>query len=252
MDLRCQVELHQPGGFPRRRGDGPSAGSPAAWGGAFPPQARGWTAGAGQEARAQMVSPAGAGMDPDACDDDGRPPGFPRRRGDGPKTATNAAKAVKFPPQARGWTGPIALLAGLLPVSPAGAGMDHPPPLRLLPRKRFPRRRGDGPCNKVVGARGSRFPPQARGWTRGLAKLGVRGCVSPAGAGMDLARRPARMARAGFPRRRGDGPWRMPPTPSSTAFPPQARGWTAWHRRLPPPDAVSPAGAGMDLPAPGR
>ena len=58
---RPAIRGHQ--GFPRRRGDGPSALSLGCGWYAFPPQARGWTPDYADPKRLGDVSPAGAGMD---------------------------------------------------------------------------------------------------------------------------------------------------------------------------------------------
>ena len=232
--------------FPRRRGDGPRGVGRSVIVSPFPPQARGWTVPLRLDAEDSLVSPAGAGMDPDAW----LPPPlgrrFPRRRGDGPRLGAASWHHAWFPPQARGWTSVHHLEPSSGGVSPAGAGMDltggKAPP--MMPS--FPRRRGDGPricraCNTAM-----MFPPQARGWTVGvLDRVGVVG-VSPAGAGMD--RRPGSPPRLSesFPRRRGDGPVTVAAVVRTNVFPPQARGWTVDHPGGYLLGGVSPAGAGMD------
>ena len=63
-------------------------------------------------------------MDPSARP---RPSGserFPRRRGDGPLNRHSVLGMLRFPPQARGWTGTIPRSDVVAYVSPAGAGMD--------------------------------------------------------------------------------------------------------------------------------
>ena len=112
--------------------------------------------------------------------------------------------------------------------------------------ERFPRRRGDGPCERCLRLSVRRFPPQARGWTVFARWHRMQIAVSPAGAGMDP--RPVRpqRRRVGFPRRRGDGPPRLPAYEPPVMFPPQARGWTFQAVAGDARPLVSPAGAGMD------
>ena len=246
MDLLLREASDANDRFPRRRGDGPrcSVRSPPAC--RFPPQARGWTQGRGQQRRRSLVSPAGAGMDrPLLRAVEGRPR-FPRRRGDGPEAGVFPLHHPAFPPQARGWTSDWEKTQREIEVSPAGAGMDR----RFEPLDSaspgFPRRRGDGPRQNTPFGWLQVFPPQARGWTSGSRRWRRSVPVSPAGAGMDLRGGECAALRKCFPRRRGDGPRTRPSAPLLPGFPPQARGWTpptAGHR---PPGSVSPAGAGMD------
>ena len=171
---------------------------------------------------------------------------FPRRRGDGPRHRGQFRRAQAFPPQARGWTAMTRPESPAHAVSPAGAGMDPDDDLHAPRSPGFPRRRGDGPHRlRVCGfARG--FPPQARGWTSGVLPGRRRPVVSPAGAGMDHARKSCGSTSTSFPRRRGDGPRVRSGTHRRDVFPPQARGWTLEEEHDLGRDAVSPAGAGMD------
>ena len=59
---------------------------------------------------------------------------------------------------------------------------------------------------------------------------------------------PSRAGSPGFPRRRGDAPSNSPSAPTSSAFPPQARGCTLVDLDPDERREVSPAGAGMHLP----
>ena len=233
--------------FPRRRGDGPIAGTVLSKPEAFPPQARGWTSGREVQAVPAQVSPAGAGMDRASRASAAGRFRFPRRRGDGPVSAFAIGRFNMFPPQARGWTLGFGCLDLRAAVSPAGAGMDPGPPRRSRSRSCFPRRRGDGPAAVVVGTAPALFPPQARGWTAAerIAALAAR--VSPAGAGMDPERPTPPHDRRRFPRRRGDGPSHRLLPNRQGKFPPQARGWTRDRTCNHPNGVVSPAGAGMDL-----
>ena len=199
-----------------------------------------------------LVSPARAGMDPNALRLVGHTVGFPRTRGDGPEDYAAAGKAWAFPPHARGWT-PSPIHADCpSSVSPARAGMDPVTHSCRLSVLGFPRTRGDGPAFRVILDVTPPFPPHARGWTLGddsgpaacvtafpphargwtavliLVKRGYRDQVSPARAGMDRYERLTSRGYAyrGFPRTRGDGPTKSSGSEISPAFPPHARGWT--------------------------
>ena len=113
MDRGCsRIAVARPCGFPRTRGDGP-AQTRSTQASASPgfPRTRGdgprvkldrWTFVTGK------VSPARAGMDPEAADTAARRLrlSFPRTRGDGPvlPSARAAIGPSTFPPHARGWT----------------------------------------------------------------------------------------------------------------------------------------------------
>ena len=185
MDLIDGEAERRRKGFPRRRGDGPRVVSIHDDTNQFPPQARGWTPGRRALPGVAGVSPAGAGMDPGRGAGETGGVGFPRRRGDGPQVPERSSGSVGFPPQARGWTSRCRPKTPNPTVSPAGAGMDPPSAASTRSRRRFPRRRGDGPyfVQRTVGA--PEFPPQARGWTPASGRSPRVSPVSPAGAGMD-------------------------------------------------------------------
>ena len=145
MDPRPRARTARPPGFPRRRGDGPQRVNPPRKPLTFPPQARGWTSDRFSDAADRYVSPAGAGMDPRPRARTARPPGFPRRRGDGPRGSAGAVSSSGFPPQARGWTEQVGVARRFDRVSPAGAGMDPTSFSVSSGLRSFPRRRGDGP-----------------------------------------------------------------------------------------------------------
>ena len=200
----------------------------------FPPHARGWT----------------LGRHPHL--EEGDPDGFPRTRGDGPRTDDRLVDAVgsPFPPHARGWT----VVAGELKPGTA--------------RRRFPRTRGDGPPTASGSHEATSFPPHARGWTGrqhaedptlsvSPARAGMDPSaplpaardatpVSPARAGMDPHRLRHQATRTGFPRTRGDGPWKEAAFTMTDKFPPHARGWTVRRTAERARWGVSPARAGMD------
>ena len=124
-------------------------------------------------------------MDPDEAlgeDEDWR---FPRTRGDGPMAYRGLGQDDTFPPHARGWTGPRSPRGTNLLVSPARAGMDRVHPRRVLPLRRFPRTRGDGPWALARLKEHKPFPPHARGWTVNVTDADRTRAVSPARAGMD-------------------------------------------------------------------
>ena len=181
-------------------------------------------------------------------------------RGDGPISASCPSTFIHVSPDAR-WTAPeYAAWCSLT---------------------RFPRMRGDGPLASNVSTGDSMFPPHARGWTRHERYFSASVSVSPACAGMDLAKdigfrldggfprmrgdgpdlmmmparvamfpphaRPRRLRRSvRFPRMRGDGPCGLSCARCRPAFPPHARGWTLPRDVHWPACSVSPACAGMD------
>ncbi len=127
MDPSARRQQASKTSFPRRRGDGPQVASRFGVSKRFPPQARGWTFGEPPRRVRQLVSPAGAGMDPPIDIPGTARRSFPRRRGDGPPLMLKPPRSKRFPPQARGWTlSPRPWPASPF-VSPAGAGMDLSP-----------------------------------------------------------------------------------------------------------------------------
>ena len=114
-------------GFPRRRGDAPFSGGAKSLSVTFPPQARGCTVCVLTLLLQLRVSPAGAGMHPTPEATETATEGFPRRRGDAPKSSDLRRFSSRFPPQARGCTPRGQHLPVPRGVSPAGAGM-HPTP----------------------------------------------------------------------------------------------------------------------------
>ena len=257
--------------FPRTRGDGPPDTGPLRCLSApFPPHARGWTRSGDDPEPRRLVSPARAGMDPQPLFRDGQNDVVsPARAGMDPRSRQREHVRL-FPPHARGWTRVGRVIA------PRGRS------------RRFPRTRGDGPCERrqrpgreVSPARAgmdpltvahpvqpSRFPPHARGWTLVVTLVrpwmpgfprtrGDGPCGACCGVGLERFPRtrgdgPAHAEgrpKAGcFPRTRGDGPPPGTPRPRALSFPPHARGWTLCEWRRPQKGSVSPARAGMDPP----
>ena len=231
MDPQLRYRTSQTAGFPRTRGDGPKAGVSGEKRTEFPPHSRGWTPGSRARLTAAQVSPALAGMDPDAPGRGRAEHRFPRTRGDGPWKRPVCCIRTWFPPHSRGWTQAGQEGLGHAWVSPALAGMD---PERLDAtwlHSGFPRTRGDGPHQQGHPGRLREFPPHSRGWTSGRLRGSLRTNVSPALAGMDPKEGFMRVGATRFPRTRGDGPC-----------------LEAMRRQIPD---VSPALAGMDLAPPG-
>ena len=224
MDPGRGVRTRVPIGIPRRRGDGPFPYEAVALVMRYPPQARGWTYCRGLCYELRHVSPAGAGMDLRTSLLAGTFRCIPRRRGDGPDSARLLYLCDTYPPQARGWTLRNRIYSFRVAVSPAGAGMDPDRPRMARPRIGIPRRRGDGPCSQCELLFAVSYPPQARGWTHPRQRPWWRLHVSPAGAGMDLARGAGARPSRGIPRRRGDGPYVHSLITRRQLYPPQARG----------------------------
>ena len=196
----------RPPSFPRRRGDAPRDSVAATGEPSFPPQARGCTLFAVEEGGEDEVSPAGAGMHPAPEPTNHGRNGFPRRRGDAPRSTTVVRHRYRFPPQARGCTLYRPARRSLELVSPAGAGMHPSPAASGIPPGGFPRRRGDAPRATLSPAALRRFPPQARGCTDSERRLDRGLVVSPAGAGMHRIASSRIVMSICFPRRRGDAP----------------------------------------------
>ena len=270
--------------FPRPRGDGPVhllgrsmvlAGFPAHAG--MDPSYR-WAPALDHGAG----FPAHAGMDPIQWPARRDRRGFPRPRGDGPRTSRRRVELrPPVSPPTRGWT---PARDGF----PAHAGMDLIWGVTLSPEG-FPRPRGDGPKLPADRYRRRRccrmVSPPTRGWTHRRSApcaADARRPVSPPTRGWTLstllAERPGRLRRfprprgdgppgrvrrfhAGpirrhrrdwFPRPRGDGPSSITSTrdagrSTSRMVSPPTRGWTGSGDRLGRPEAPGfPAHAGMD------
>ena len=187
-------------------------------------------------------------MDLGSVGSEGPSPGFPRTRGDGPVSRTNARHVESFPPHARGWTRDRGHRRGQQSVSPARAGMDRTTTGWSRTTRRFPRTRGDGPIAIRCLLTSSRFPPHARGWTAKFQSSEQRAQVSPARAGMDPPPCTCKTRMGCFPRTRGDGPSCSPTPYRRDWFPPHARGWTSHRHDYLGDGGVSPARAGMDPP----
>ncbi len=194
--------------FPRARGDRPIDGEIGRVHKEFPPRARGSTPHGPILQVGRAVSPARAGID--------RRPGptaacrgsFPRARGDRPHSRAFSAQVPWFPPRARGSTAAIISPRRRMVVSPARAGIDPGRHGEEVPRRRFPRARGDRPSDGPRRRPAGRFPPRARGSTAGSREPALPDRVSPARAGIDRAYGERPEVRLRFPRARGDRPFR--------------------------------------------
>ena len=211
-------------GIPRTRGDGPSTSSPINWYGAYPPHARGWTAGEERFTATSRVSPARAGMDPKRVVTPLPLISIPRTRGDGPAATLSLWPQSRYPPHARGWTWYQAGGGPPGPVSPARAGMDPRSGRSTMTLPRIPRTRGDGPGGVAMCAVCQTYPPHARGWTVEAQEHGSGQGVSPARAGMDLIPGVRRGEYRSIPRTRGDGPSTAGRRSSKNLYPPHVRG----------------------------
>ncbi len=113
-------------------------------------------------------------------------------------------------------------------------------------RLRFPRPRGDGPCEVARRSELSSVSPPTRGWTSSWSANMEPSPGFPAHAGMD-PRADARRHRAfRFPRPRGDGPCHGLVNCEMLTVSPPTRGWTRLLRRLSSGGLGFPAHAGMD------
>ena len=104
MDLLDILATRFSVGFPRTRGDGPWKKGKTMNQEKFPPHARGWTPGMGDNGPGGRVSPARAGMGPISSKKGRENTSFPRTRGDGPERVVSIFVLDGFPPHARGWT----------------------------------------------------------------------------------------------------------------------------------------------------
>ena len=140
------------GGFPRPRGDGPSAAPRTTWRYRVSPPTRGWTLrrGAGRDVPGGF--PAHAGMDRNLRTLSNTTHRFPRPRGVGPRAPSR-------------WPGTASV--------PRPRGDGPPPALPMADRPRFPRPRGDGPIQESVAIPYGRVsPPRGDGpWSCALREF---------------------------------------------------------------------------------
>ena len=88
----------------------------------------------------------------------------------------------------------------------------------------FPRVRGDVPAKPIITLRDGRFSPRARGCSLDFGNSTLAPSVFPACAGMFRTSWGTRLAKAGFPRVRGDVPLLIGRCGRSRQFSPRARG----------------------------
>ena len=136
--------------------------------------------------------------------------------------------------------------------SPAPAGMVPVPPGSRPPSSRFPRTRGDGPHHYWRDHLRAWVPPHPRGWSPFADLWAFPRHGSPAPAGMVPPWPSPSCGGSGFPRTRGDGPWRGRTRRRRGEVPPHPRGWSFARRCAAVGGFGSPAPAGMVPPAPAR
>ncbi len=190
-------------------------------------------------------SPASAGMVLPSRFSSPRLHGFPRVRGDGPKSVQASEIAQRVPPRPRGWS-LDKMKARLVGVgSPASAGMVPVANGVYGDYARFPRVRGDGPSKTLPRLSRRRVPPRPRGWSHQNETATLQTSGSPASAGMVPHCASARSSAGRFPRVRGDGPGTGAVLPGTFGVPPRPRGWSLALIGLASADKGSPASAGM-------
>ena len=153
-------------GFPRARGDRPHESVFCPIGTTVSPRPRGSTLFDVRDGDGTQGFPAPAGIDPRTGCRSAWRRGFPRARGDRPRSERHLREAKKVSPRPRGSTrwllGTVEQLVGF----PAPAGIDawwRPSGRRS---KGFPRARGDRPQVGIEDARGRMVSPRPRGSTR--------------------------------------------------------------------------------------
>ena len=231
--------------FPRASGDGPHHVAVAVSTDQFPPRERGWSRRWTFRWAKKYVSPARAGMVPDAWRCSWVRFRFPRASGDGPLGHRVNLDHRGFPPRERGWSLNVAHESASTPVSPARAGMVRKASRRKGKHMRFPRASGDGPRCRSGASTSRRFPPRERGWSLPHAARHCDQSVSPARAGMVPIGPGFARLRLGFPRASGDGPDASIAADIAAKFPPRERGWSLLFVASYSAARVSPARAGM-------
>ena len=231
--------------FPRTRGDGPSYGQHCPCHLLVPPHPRGWSQNAASPSATTSGSPAPAGMVPFAAFFQKSSAGFPRTRGDGPRLKLGRGSALMVPPHPRGWSHATHGLAHRAPGSPAPAGMVPISACATNTTFRFPRTRGDGPCNHGSYHYVALVPPHPRGWSLVPMPRPHMGRGSPAPAGMVPLSTGSGSRMTRFPRTRGDGPLPITNRPNAQTVPPHPRGWSPSRMADTRLRLGSPAPAGM-------
>ena len=197
------------GGFPRPRGDGPRGWRARPPTPTVSPPTRGWTDMKEAQRQFDMGFPAHAGMDRDSAPRGSGAAGFPRPRGDGPRSTRARFRLSMVSPPTRGWTSRICPNWRVPGGFPAHAGMDPVMLTGVVGGRWFPRPRGDGPLAFWIRLVWMEVSPPTRGWTSMTLARSESLEGFPAHAGMDPRPAGACSDGAGFPRPRGDGPYRI-------------------------------------------
>ena len=184
MVPRPRARGRRPARLPRACGDGPSLSVAVMTADESPPRVRGWSLLVAIRRAGVAVSPARAGMVPWPPRPRSAARRLPRACGDGPKKPPPNERAAVSPPRVRGWSRLAHLLAEILVVSPARAGMVPRTTCSSPMRSSLPRACGDGPEIVRKYCCSTMSPPRVRGWSVLGRPLGKRGLVSPARAGM--------------------------------------------------------------------
>ena len=171
-------------GFPRARGDGPTASPFFGLFARVPPRTRGWSQFKADTSLLEEGSPAHAGMVPHFQAKRGAAARFPRARGDGPRQHLTPDELSEVPPRTRGWSHHGQGCGQGHRGSPAHAGMVPYRGTWLSTCRRFPRARGDGPRFQAVCASRPLVPPRTRGWSPSGWPHRSGSTGSPAHAGM--------------------------------------------------------------------
>ena len=193
-------------GFPRIRGDVPIPPQCCLPWPQFSPHTRGCSAAWAFLGESDTVFPAYAGMFRHGFFCRHRRQGFPRIRGDVPKTPKVTGKGQQFSPHTRGCSGSAFPDAAILWVFPAYAGMFRVRCQRSYCGDCFPRIRGDVPFAPSILLGMNWFSPHTRGCSAALARSCCPAAVFPAYAGMFRALLFGSASKSGFPRIRGDVP----------------------------------------------
>ena len=130
--------------FPRTRGDGPEAAIGRRALEKVSPHTRGWTSSIRWTSSGAPGFPAHAGMDLGVEEGEHGEQGFPRTRGDGPRSGSGWRTSVRVSPHTRGWTPEAA-------VGDRASGG-------------FPAH-GDGPRRSGSARLAVQVSPHTRGWT---------------------------------------------------------------------------------------
>ena len=210
MDPRGRRLPRGPRGFPRTRGDGPSASRGSCLRCSVSPHTRGWTLAPLDIGRGVRGFPAHAGMDP-----------LPRSR----RTETRW-----FPRTRAGWTCTPCPTSCHHVGFPAHAGMDPGCGVDSPASIGFPRTRGDGPRSRQSATTTCPVSPHTRGWTLPEPRRSRRICsVSPHTRGWTSCHHRRHRHRHGFPAHAGMDPVDIDAARLSAGFPAHA-GMDPWAR----------------------